>query len=260
MRYLICIGMDRRTRVDVQRETINMVQTRPELKKDTIFIKYKPTSFKNAPPKYKKPVKIIIESSDTLDAVIKYQTLLERRFCFLIMANAHHPGGGWLTGASAQEEAVCRRSNVFLAFDKIQYPLDEFGGIYGRNVKIFRNSEEFGCEPLKKVHTANCIFTAAYSDPPTNSNGVMTYEYTQKTRMKIIAMLDQCIKQGDRNLILSAIGCGAFRNPPKQIAQLFKILLESDKYKYQFDTIVFAIYDSGRAKNYEIFKKIFLKN
>ncbi|CAF4655711.1 unnamed protein product, partial [Rotaria magnacalcarata] len=53
-------------------------------------------------------------------------------------------------------------------------------------------------------------------------------------------------------LILSALGCGAFRNPPDHIAKLFRSVIE--QYAGFFQTIIFAIIDdhnSGQRHNPE---------
>jgi uncharacterized protein (TIGR02452 family) len=53
-------------------------------------------------------------------------------------------------------------------------------------------------------------------------------------------------------LILSAFGCGAFRNPPEIIANLFSQVLKEDEFKGCFDQIVFAIiedHNTGKVHN-----------
>jgi len=81
--------------------------------------------------------RIEVVKMDTLDAVILYQESTGKRFCFLVMANAFHPGGGYLRGARAQEESICRRTNLPLCFEVIEYPLDKYGGVYVENIFIF---------------------------------------------------------------------------------------------------------------------------
>ena len=56
-------------------------------------------------------------------------------------------------------------------------------------------------------------------------------------------------------LILGAFGCGAFQNDPDIVAKAYRKALED--YRNSFDSIVFAIYCSGRDKaNFEAFEKV----
>jgi hypothetical protein len=57
-------------------------------------------------------------------------------------------------------------------------------------------------------------------------------------------------------LILSAWGCGAFKNDPVEMAALYKEVLEQPKYKNHFKEVVFAI-KGGRLENYQEFAKCF---
>lgn len=54
-------------------------------------------------------------------------------------------------------------------------------------------------------------------------------------------------------LILGAFGCGAFRNPPELVAEVFAEFTE--KYRGYFDVIEYAVYHTEReTANYEAFK------
>ncbi len=49
------------------------------------------------------------------------------------------------------------------------------------------------------------------------------------------------------SLVLLAIGCDAFANPPAHIAKLFNQVIEEDELKNAFRLIDFAILDSYRT-------------
>jgi uncharacterized protein (TIGR02452 family) len=58
-------------------------------------------------------------------------------------ASQLHKGGGVRNGATAQEESICRKSNLYLALNKVDdiigYPLfDKTKGIYLPNITIFQ--------------------------------------------------------------------------------------------------------------------------
>jgi uncharacterized protein (TIGR02452 family) len=48
-------------------------------------------------------------------------------------------------------------------------------------------------------------------------------------------------ENGHTVLVLSALGCGAFCNPPGHMASLFHEILQEKPYKQAFKEIVFAI-------------------
>jgi len=52
---------------------------------------------------------------------------------------------------------------------------------------------------------------------------------------------------GHDSIVLSAMGCGAFKNPPRHIALLFKEVMQEEAYIGKFKYLVFAIIDDGNA-------------
>ena len=72
---------------------------------------------------------------------------------------------------------------------------------------------------------------------------------------KIHNLLATCRAHGATHLVLSALGCGAFRNPPDHVAALFRAaLVDSGVFARSFKQIVFAIFDdhnAGKAHNRE---------
>ena len=59
-----------------------------------------------------------------------------------------------------------------------------------------------------------------------------------------------------RNLILGALGCGAFKNPPKAVANLFKDVLCESEFTGRFEGIWFAVVDRKGSDNFKIFRKV----
>jgi uncharacterized protein (TIGR02452 family) len=89
------------------------------------------------------------------DCLETSEILLKAGFnpCVLNLASRRNPGGGVLNGASAQEESIFRRSNLFLSLYQFasyaneygikkhirSYPLDRnTSGIYSTDVTVFR--------------------------------------------------------------------------------------------------------------------------
>lgn len=65
------------------------------------------------------------------------------RVAVLNMASEKNPGGGWLGGSTAQEEALCYRSTLAASLNKAMfYPIPARVGLYTRDVVVLR--EEMG--------------------------------------------------------------------------------------------------------------------
>ena len=71
------------------------------------------------------------------------------------------------------------------------------------------------------------------------------------------------LENGHTAIVLGALGCGAFGNPPEDIAQLWREVLLEPEFKDQFEKVVFAILDDANARrnssegNYLPFKRTF---
>ena len=52
---------------------------------------------------------------------------------------------------------------------------------------------------------------------------------------------------GHDSLVLGALGCGAFRNPPHHIAKLFHEVIQEVEFANKYKRLVFAILDDHNA-------------
>ena len=73
---------------------------------------------------------------------------------------------------------------------------------------------------------------------------------------KIRLMLRVLGRHGQTHIVLGALGCGAFRNPPQLIARTFKRIIAEDEWKGYFEKIVFAVLDYPGGPNITIFTNI----
>jgi uncharacterized protein (TIGR02452 family) len=176
----------------------------------------------------------------------------------LDMANLYIPGGSVTTGARAQEETVCRQSTLYPALQRLPYPLPECGGAFVPGVQFFRDDAYQGVEPL----TADVFASAAYNCNRAHGDGYDRPEadevYSSGTERKIRTMLRLAIENGNRALVLSAFGCGAFRNDPRFIADTYRRILNEPEFRGAFDVVSFGIYDppSVRDPNCPIFRQV----
>ena len=209
------------------------------------------------------------------DCIAVYEDLVNngKQPVLLNMASATSPGGGFRKGDGAQEENLFRRSDYFRSLDiglddflserperfhcssngrlesfsdpKSMYPMDEYGAIYTSGLTFFRHSEDVGYEFMEKPLKNVCsIAMAAYRNPELEGNWLGA-KHAVGTRKKIENIFSIAYHHKHDSMVLSAFGCGAFRNPPVHMAKLFLSVI--DQYAGFFDLIVFAIIDDHNA-------------
>ena len=127
------------------------------------------------------PTRIVVRNQDCLYAAADLHARGLNPM-ILDMASDGHFGGGYLSGARAQEEDCCRRSGLCFAADPqhgIQtrnfYPLSGHSagaGVYVPNVPIFRAGYDKGYQPLNQPFEAAFGIFAGFNSPPLdNSSG-----------------------------------------------------------------------------------------
>lgn len=189
---------------------------------------------------------LTVENQDCIVVAEKLSKL--GKTCMLNMASYKHPGGGVMRGAMAQEEELARRSNMMSKLVNFDYPLSMNDYIYLNNVTFFKDSNYELIQPFD----CDVITIAAI-----NLNGLpIPKNYEDLTRRKIRTMIVEAQNNGCRNIVLSAFGCGVFKNNPNVVASYYRE--ELAKLGAYFDNVVFAIINDRNsvASNYEIFNQI----
>ncbi len=158
------------------------------------------------------------------------------------------------SGAGAQEENLFRRSNLFVSLYPHQstgYPLDrDHGGAFSPQAAFFRSSEASGYQLLPSTLHLDVVSVPALNRPELQQRDG-TWELdpslvpAAKERMR--AILRIAAHQGNDALVLSAFGCGAFRNPPGHTARLFQEVFEEPEFAGAFALVVFAILEDHNA-------------
>ena len=239
----------------------------PTIGDDTRFYdRERPTGPAAAPDASPTPVEV--REGDCLVAARELVEAGEGEVCVLNMASRHNPGGGVHSGAGAQEEHLFRSSDYFrslyryaASFDpreygvspaRESYPLDrDHGGVFSRGVTVFRGPEREGYPLLAKPWRCNFVAVPAVNRPETvigpDGRSRLAPEMEAATRRKIRAILRIARENGQRALVLSAFGCGAFRNPPRHMAELFRDELAAPEFRAAFGRIVFAIIEDHNS-------------
>lgn len=194
---------------------------------------------------------IVISANTTFAEAQKYTK--EGRVAVLNFANPVNPGGGVESGAMAQEECLCRGSNLYTCL-RASHLYDEYYDyhsklnnyfysdrlIYSRDVTVFKDDNAIPVrlprENWFNVDVITCAAPYLGGSKYTNST-VLRHLFQGRIRNILEAALDNKAE----TIILGAFGCGAFKNPARLVAEEFKSVIEGGQYCKKFKNIVFAI-------------------
>ena len=211
------------------------------------------------------------------------------RIAVLNFANAYSPGGGVRQGAMAQEECLCRSSNLYAALTMryLSRNYYKWNGrytgdmgtdavIWSPGVTVFKSDDAVPVlleEPFQ-VDVLTCA--APYYD--TRKKHPVTRERLREVfdsrirnilEVAVSRLTEAGTKAGTKAgteagtkagtgagteagtgvLILGAFGCGAFNNPPELVAECFRRQLVERGYGRYFRKVVFAIKRNQRGND-----------
>lgn len=222
--------------------------------------------------------KVVVSAKRTLEASELYAKQ-GKKVCVLNFASATNPGGGVIHGSSAQEESICRCSTLYPCLDNDEMwdkfymphreaddPLYNDDIIFTPGVKVFKSDSNFP-ELLQEsewwdVDVITCAAPNLRNVPSNmmnpnagSSKAEISYEGLRELlSARIKRVLDVAAMNGADVLILGAFGCGAFRNPPKLVAEVFAE--HTRDYREYFDTIEYAVFHVEHERaNFEAFKE-----
>lgn len=169
----------------------------------------------------------------------------------LNFASAKHPGGGYLYGAMAQEEALCYCSTLYMVLDmhkragEFYDDNDRFGlsvytdGLmYSPYVSFFRDADYNLLLYPTKVAVVTC---PAPNRSALASKGKDVSDLNKILYRRMTYIIDSCVDKAG-TLILGAFGCGVFGNDARDVARIWWKILIDDGYLSKFNKIVFSIY------------------
>ena len=161
----------------------------------------------------------------------------------LNFANGISPGGGFLHGALAQEECLCRSSALYVTLQgdpmykhhaARSQPDSTDWAILSPKVPVFRTDEGTILETPYLLSFLTCAAPYAPTIGKQKSAELMN------KRIRRILQISKAYRY--EALVLGAWGCGAFANDPFTTAQSFKNELFGD-FAGAFQQVVFAITD-----------------
>ena len=223
-----------------------------------VFSSLKKTCYYDAEHQHAQPLKggheiaFEVTNETTLSAHRRHQAK-GHNVASLNFASATSPGGGFLTGARAQEEYLCRSSALYLTLkDWPMYDYHRARGdsiysdamIYSPNVPVFRDDAH---ELLPSPYLASFITSAAPLAKHLSEAEIAQLPEILLGRIRKILAVAQT--KGHDSLILGAWGCGAFGNDGHQVAGLFHRALTGE-FAGAFKEVTFAIVDTSHERRF----------
>lgn len=197
----------------------------------------------------------------------KYQ-----RVAVLNFASAVHPGGGVTVGSAAQEECLCRSSNLlpclnqpelmanyYMYHRNLQSEMYSDRLIYTKGVTVFKTDDDIPqLMPEEDWFKADVITCAAPNLIHQNDvNNAVLFDIFKK---RIVSVFSAAIDNGAEAVVLGAWGCGAFKNPPQIVAKAFREVISENFSNDCIGEIVFAIKSTDKPSvNITEFQKVFGK-
>lgn len=174
------------------------------------------------------------------------------RIAVLNFASARNAGGGYLRGARAQEEDLCRISalystlrqapDYYAAHRDSRDPAYSHRVVYSPEVPVYRDV---------RYRLLEAPYRVAFLTSPAPNAGVIARDRPAETAAvpellaaRAARVLAVAAHHGRSSLILGAWGCGVFRNDPAHVAAAFRRnLTPGGAFAGTFERIAFAILD-----------------
>jgi uncharacterized protein (TIGR02452 family) len=202
-----------------------------------------------------KTTRVEVVNESTLAAVRRMAEAGHRPVA-LNFASAKNPGGGFLSGARAQEESLARSSALYACLSgNPMYAYHRACGdalysdyaIYSPDVPVFRADDGSLLEQLYA-----CSFITS---PAVNAKVVLERDRSRRPevreamRRRVARVLAIAAAHGHEAAVLGAWGCGVFGNDCAEVAGLFREALAGD-FRGAFSWLVFAVVDTSQQRRF----------
>lgn len=205
----------------------------------------------------KTEVKLLNAGSQSIASNVSYMET--GSVCVLNYADYLKPGGLFLNGSMAQEEALCHASGLYLVLDSFRDDYErrkgtsnsgayQETGIYTIGCPFWVNGRRTLCDVLTYAAVNYRALERSKGGPEMRE----AFRNVMRKRIKIAYMLPKIFNDCE-SVILGPWGCGVFRNDPMDIATWWKECLE--EYPGIYKNVYHPIYRS--EENAMAFRKVF---
>lgn len=208
--------------------------------------------------------KLEVDPVSTLAAAKKFKEQGYQQVTALNFASGTNPGGGFLEGSTAQEESLARKTGLYLTLTEQgqrYYAENRRRGsalytdhlIYSPQVPVIRNTND---ELIEDPWTVNIVTAPAVNAGRLKNEEPEKLDQIKPTmKRRLDYILAVAAKYDTEALVLGAFGCGAFKNSPEMMAELFAGYLQpGGVYSKAFAAVNFAVLSrSGESRNYKVF-------
>ena len=194
---------------------------------------------------------VVVDDISTVDAIAKY---MNGHTAVLNFASYKEPGGKFIEGSMAQEEALCHSSFLYNVLS--QCPEYYRWNNEHKNRGFYKNRALYS-PMVRFFHGENTYVADVITCAAPNLSTARKYchvsqqENTAALNSRIQFLLDIAEREKVDTLILGAWGCGVFGQNPEEVAHTFKNNLSERNIR----KVIFAI--PAGNKNFETFNKVF---
>lgn len=241
----------------------NLKQSARESARKTVRMQFNPEL---ATKKQYKTKYSVIDMDTFGAAVSSIDSNPQDKVMIVNFASNHAPGGGYRTGASAQEEDLFRCSTLTWSLGTLRnsglYPVNNSttaNALYTPQCHILRDRKDFSFfsdEQIRRYAVSVCSIAAFNVNNPNDKTAFMAPKSNvfspsgERVAMNRIRMMFQmAVLNAADVLITGAFGCGAFHNNPKVIIDMFNQVMK--EYDGAIKHVQFAII----GNNFDIFRK-----
>ncbi|WP_345698393.1 TIGR02452 family protein [Kitasatospora terrestris] len=182
----------------------------------------------------------------------------------LNFASARNPGGGYLRGAKAQEEDLCRSALLYRCL--LEAP-DYYEAHRASTDLRYSHRVIWSPQvPVVRDERANLLaqpYPVSFLTSPAPNAGQLALrsggrpvDVGPELAERAVRVLAVAARHGVKELVLGAWGCGVFRNDPAVVAEAFERALQT--HGAPFGRVVFAVWDRvPESANRAAFEKRF---